>query len=384
MLKGSLQEKNKKYYAVFRISGKQKWVNLNISTQRGNKRKAEQAMRLVLEKYDDSIIRDMLFVDFMNGWLDYIKDIVKPSTYETYLIQVKKVIIPYFVQKNYKISEFTPTIFNEIFKYLKVSGGSKHQGMAKKSVRNIRGILTVAFKYACDNGLLKDNVALKSSLPTFENDIQREPVVYTPEQVVKLLNTAKENGNHTVYIFLMLALHTGMRRGELLALTWDDIDFDKKTLSVNKNRTGTYKSVTELVTTPKTSSSNRIIPITESLLKALNSEKILQQEELIFSCSLKDEQYNFVIKNKLGQPYSNLSAINRIIYRLEKEANLPHCTVHGLRHTVANILDSNGVPIQDIAKILGHESTKTTERIYIHRNCIIKRESVELLDGLYV
>ena len=79
-------------------------------------------------------------------------------------------------------------------------------------------------------------------------------------------------------IFLLLALYTGLRKGELLALTWEDVDYDKKLLRVNKSRTGSRKDVTILITTPKTESSNRKIPINDFVIEALKAEKQRQEE----------------------------------------------------------------------------------------------------------
>ena len=94
-----------------------------------------------------------------------------------------------------------------------------------------------------------------------------------------------------------------------------------------------------------------------------------------------DKTNDFIIRNKDGKPYSNLSAINRVLNRLETKAGLHHCTIHGLRHSVASILDDNGTPIQDITVLLGHKSTATTERIYIKRRRKAKSETIDTLNN---
>lgn len=382
MIKGSLQKKNNKYYAVFRKDGKQKWVSLNISAQKGNKRKAEEELKRVLTEYESQFVCDMLFTDLLSEWLSNMKDSIKPATYETYSITVNSTIIPYFKTKKYALSDLNAEIFNEYFKFLKLHGGRNKKGLAKKSVKNIRGILSAALNYACDKNLITDNPVLESSLPSFENDINKEIVIYSPEQVKTLLDTAKESDSH-IFVFLLLALYTGLRRGELLALTWNDIDFKNKQLRVTKSRTGTYRNVTQLVTTPKTKSSNRVIPLTDNVIEELLQEKKRQEEYKQLFGNAYDKNHNFVVRNKIGKPYTNLNAILRVVDRIEKKAGLPHCTIHGLRHTVASILDDNGVPLQEISKLLGHESVTTTERIYIQRNRKAQRESIEILNTLY-
>ena len=102
-------------------------------------------------------------------------------------------------------------------------------------------------------------------------------------------------------------------------------------------------------------------------------------DEKLFGRSYNADS-DFIIRNALGEPYVNLSAINRVLNRLEKSAGLEHCTIHGLRHSVASILDDNGVALSDISVFLGHESTQTTEKIYIKRNRTAKISTINVLD----
>lgn len=382
-MKGSLQIKSGKYYAVFRIDGKQKWVNLHIPTTRGNKRKAEAELQRVLAEYENisEERKEYLLEEYLLEWLKNVKSVIKPSTYEIYSLTVNSKIIPYFKGKNLKSSCIQPKDFTEYFKFLKLNGKKDGSGLSEKSVKNIRGILSVAFDDACKNHIVASNPVTNSRMPVFEDAIKREVVTYTPQEVRKLLTTAKNSDSH-VYLFLLLALYTGLRRGELLALTWDSIDFDNKILSVNKSRTGTNKAVTMLVTKPKTNSSNRDIPLTDDVIAELKAEQIRQAEYKSVFGNSYDDEYDFVIRNINGKPYTNLSAINRVVNRLEEKAGLRHCTIHQLRHTVANLLDDNGVPLQEISTLLGHSNVYTTERIYIHRKTTAKRENIDVLNNV--
>lgn len=113
-------------------------------------------------------------------------------------------------------------------------------------------------------------------MPAFPEEIQREVPQLNAVQVNKLLLCAKENDSH-IYLFHLLALFTGLRKGELFALTLDDIDFEKKLLTVNKSRTGSKSSVTVQLTTPKTKSSNRKISLNNTTIFALKEERLKQQ-----------------------------------------------------------------------------------------------------------
>lgn len=380
-MEGSLIIKGNYYYAKFRVNGKQKMLATKVPVKGNNKRKAERVLKELIAKYEGLNLENenVLFIAFLDKWLQSIKPILKPATWESYDKTISGKIKPYFEQKNYRFRDMKPEIFTEYFVYLATAGKSNGKGgLSYKTVKNIRGVLSSAYEYAIENSYIKDNPVLKSRMPSFAHSIKSDVPEYSAEQVRKLLLFAKENDSH-IYIFLLLALYTGLRKGELLALTWDDVDYDKKLLRVNKSRTGSRKAITTQVTTPKTESSNRKIPLNDTVLEALKAEKKRQEE---YSAMLGNgyDKSSFIIRTVLGKPYVNLSAINRVVNRLTEKAGLPHCTIHGFRHSVASILDDNGVPIQDISVLLGHESVQTTERIYINRRKTAKTATINALD----
>lgn len=382
-MEGSLIIKGNYYYAKFRVNGKQKMLATKVPVKGNNKRKAERVLKELIAKYEGLNLENenVLFTAFLDKWLQSVKPILKPATWESYDKTVSGKIKPYFEQKNYRFREMKPEIFTEYFVYLATEGKSNGKGgLSYKTVKNIRGVLSSAYEYAIENSYIKDNPVLKSRMPSFAHNIKSDVPEYNAEQVRKLLLFAKENDSH-IYIFLLLALYTGLRKGELLALTWDDVDYDKKLLRVNKSRTGSRKAITAQITTPKTESSNRKIPLNDTMLEALKAEKKRQDEYSAMLGNGYDKSGSFIIRTVLGKPYVNLSAINRVVNRLTEKAGLPHCTIHGFRHSVASILDDNGVPIQDISVLLGHESVQTTERIYINRRKTAKAETIETLDN---
>lgn len=382
-MEGSLIIKGNYYYAKFRVNGKQKMLATKVPVKGNNKRKAERVLKELIAKYEGLNLENenVLFTAFLDKWLQSVKPILKPATWESYDKTISGKIKPYFEQKNYKFRDIKPEIFTEYFVYLATEGKSNGKGgLSYKTVKNIRGVLSSAYEYAIENSYIKDNPVLKSRMPSFAHNIKSDVPEYRAEQVRKLLLFAKENDSH-IYIFLLLALYTGLRKGELLALTWDDVDYDKKLLRVNKSRTGSRKAITTQITTPKTESSNRKIPLNDTVLEALKAEKKRQDKYSAILGNSYDKSSSFIIRTVLGKPYVNLSAINRVVNRLTEKAGLPHCTIHGFRHSVASILDDNGVPIQDISVLLGHESVQTTERIYINRRKTAKAETIETLDN---
>ena len=381
---GSLIIRYNKWYGKFRVNGEQKMKALGVDASGGrNKRKAQEALDELIRQYSGlKIDKDkMLLVDFLDSWLSDIKLLIKPSTWETYDKTVQGKIKPYFERNKIRLLNLNSNDLTEFFCYLSVNGRSNGKGgLGYKSVKNIRGVLSSALDYAVSKKYIKLNPVAESKMPVFAHRIESDVPEYSADEIKRLLSYAKEQESH-IYIFLLLVCHTGLRKGELFALTWDDVDYAKKLLRINKSRTGTRKSVTEQVTTPKTKSSVRKIPLSDFILDELNAEYERQQEFAELLGNGYDKSNNFIIRNKDGKPYVNLSAINRVVNRLTKRAGLPHCTIHGFRHSVASILDDNGVPIQDISVLLGHESTATTERIYIKRRRKAKIETINTLNS---
>ncbi len=381
-MRGSLVEKSGKYYAVFRVNGKQKWVNLQIETKGNNKRRAERALQEVLQKYlsDDYIDNNMLFVDYLDMWINQVKPLIKPSTWEGYYKVVTGKIKPYFNDKAYKLKDLKGRHFTEYFIFLKESGRSDGKGgLGKKAVLNIRGVLSSAFNYALENDMINYNFIERSRMPIFETK-EFTPTIYSAEQIKTLLSYAEQTKSKAC-LFLHLEMFTGCRKGELLALTWDNVDLENSTIHICHNRTGSKKEILEHLTTPKTKNGIRTMSLPPKVIDMLKAEKAQQTEnKQILGSSYKVYDYDYVIRKADGSIY-NPNSINRIIRKMTNEIGLPPCRVHDYRHAVASLLFESGTPLADVTIQLGHGQTSTTERIYIHRSNVAKAENVQTLSN---
>ena len=379
-MKGSLQIRSNKYYAVFRFQGKQKWVNLQIPASKGNKRKAEDALRRVLTEYSENKnnASDMPFIDYLDMWLKQIKPLVKPSSWESYNKVINGKLKPYFTDKNFKLRDLRGMHFTEYFVHLKEHGRSDNKGgLSRKAILNIRGVLSSALTYAVENDMIHDNVVEHSRLPLFEEKTF-VPTIYDTEQIKTLLEYA-EKTESKMCLFLYLVMFTGARKGELLALTWDNVNFENNTIHICMNRTGSSKEVLNKPTSPKTRNGVRTVPLPEKVMNMLREEKERQeQNKAVLKSYYKVYEYDYVIRQSDGSIY-NPNSVNRIIKKMEDELGLPHCRVHDYRHAVASILFENGVPLADVTTQLGHGQTSTTERIYIHRANVAPKENVQTL-----
>lgn len=213
-------------------------------------------------------------------------------------------------------------------------------------------------------------------------------IKYFNEEEVKLIEneaTRKFSNGRDVYRLgysIILLMYTGMRVGEMLALTWDDIDFENKTITVNKNAVAATEDGERKMNvqdSTKTKKSTRIIPMTSKAMEALRYIKnITGGNDYVISSK----------NNKLIHPEN----INRMFHSIlvnvgimkpkaERRVDDVSYGVHTLRHTFASLLFKNNCEIKVISEILGHADTKITENIYIHLSQEQKKKAIENIDG---
>lgn len=382
---GSLQVKNGRYYGSIYDKSKKKHIQraLGVSvTDKNSETKAQRALKKLereLKNGETTEWHNISFCDFLKEWLRENKDFYKPSTWEGYEKVVTGKILPYFEKKNYKLGELKGKDFSTYFSYLKSNGKCNGEGgLGKKTIINIRGVLSAALKYAVQNDMIEYNYIDRSQLPKFDEVIKEERTVYTEEEIKNLLSYAKET-NSKMLLFLYLAIYTGARKGELLGLTWDCIDFKNKQLTIRQNRTGSKKEVLSVLTTPKSKNSTRILPLPSEIIVMLKAEKKKQENMKKFLGDMYiNEKYDYVIRKDDGSCY-NPNSVNRIIKRIAVAVGLPPCRVHDFRHAFASILFENDTSLKDVSQLLGHGQTSTTERIYVHKKRVGNIESINTI-----
>jgi integrase len=241
-------------------------------------------------------------------------------------------------------------------------------------------ILNTAFSDAIRWQRLARNPCKSVVLPTAE---KHEGPVLTGEQAQSLLIAAK---GHRLECFLHLALATGLRKGELLALKWSDIDFETRLLKVSRNavylpddETGHYKMSEG---TPKSRAGKRTIRLPQFAVNALSSHKVRQLEQrLAAGASWNDT--GLIFCNGKGTYYS-LSALDTQFKRLVVGAGLPAMRIHDLRHSAATLLLKMGVPMKVIQEILGHASFNVTANTYSHVLMEMQDSAMDKMDGLFL
>lgn len=241
---------------------------------------------------------------------------------------------------------------------IKLNGENLKKPLSGNTIRNHHTFLYSVLKEAERCEIIKKNPAVNITLPEY---VKPNIPYYLPEQVHLLLK-AVEN-EWVLYPLVYLVCYLGLRREEALALKWEDFDFDKKIISVNKARVVANRQVIEKE--PKSKSSIRTLfinPELETVLKNVRKKQIENKELLghIYTDS------GYVVVGHNGEPLNPGSVSAMFGKFIKKNKELEHIHLHGLRHTFASVLINNGIPIYYVSKIMGHQSTHITENTYAH------------------
>lgn len=246
-------------------------------------------------------------------------------------------------------------------------------GYAPNTVDRIRATLRSALAIAWKQGLVAENVAQRVSVP---KKVKKDPTFLQPEEAKRLIEVAGQTrfGN-----LIELALHTGMRIGEVTGLRWSDVDFDNEILRV---RVQLQRVESKLVLRElKSASSRRSLPLTARALDALKREKA---EQLLLKSVLGERFANpmdLVFLNAEGRPMDQ-KHVHKHLKSALSGAGLPDVSFHSLRHTAASLMVAAGVPLQVVKDQLGHSSILLTSGTYAHMVPAAQREGAERLSRL--
>ena len=208
----------------------------------------------------------------------------------------------------------------------------------------------------------------------------------TREEQEKFLNACKGHRFETLFY---LALYTGMRIGEILGLTWDNIDFENNIIHVKQSLR--YADVVEedgtkttkiLLQTPKTLSSIRDIPIPLKLTQLLKDYKKTYNKNKIAFTGTITSYNNFVFVTNNFTPL-NQSNLRKDFISLLNKSMIPKIKFHGLRHTYATRLFEEGVPVKTVQALMGHSNINTTMNIYTHVTSNMKIDAAKKLNAIF-
>lgn len=277
----------------------------------------------------------------------------KPSTEEGYKGYLKNHIYPFFGEM--KLTEITPLMVKEFVKQM-VDTGRTHS-----TVNKYTKLISEIYTFMIDSNVITRNPARKQTLKETKNDKIR---ALSSIEVKALLSKTKIVYSD-FYPLLFTALFTGMRQGELLALSWDSINWVTRKITIDKNYTHGR------VGTPKTGKTRKI-DMSQELMQVLREWKM---------ASLPNTN-NLVFPNSDGNYQDANNMIKRRFKPSLERAGIDTIRFHDLRHTYASLLLANGAPMKYVQHQLGHSSIKMTMDLYTHLLPEVTEQCVNLLDCL--
>ena len=256
-------------------------------------------------------------------------------------------------------------------------------GKASKTISNTIGFLNVVMKHCTKLRYIPFNPVEGVVRPKKE---PKTPVqAYTVQQVQQLLEISQTN--HAVHTTIALGALAGLRRGEMAALTWDDVDLNGASPSIRINKTKYHVSPNLGIPNPigvkepKTPSSIRVIPIPSMLVEILRKEQLRYKEcKLQYGANFLDS--NCVIFQDNGSDYQPDSINNGYTEFMQRHPEIPYYSLHKLRHTYASLLASLNTPVKDVQELLGHSDVSTTLNVYTHGFEASKRTAVDAFDSM--
>lgn len=324
------------------------------------------------------------FENFFESWLFEVNFInKKPSTKERYEGLYRNYI------KDSSISSINIKDINQtdIQKYY---NALVKKGISVSTIKQLHKIIAPSLRYAYNNNLIIKDFTKAIILPTekeedkLKNMNKINPLTLEEQQI--FIEAIK---GHELEVLFLTALNTGMRQGELFALTWNDIDFDSNTISINKtakyvaqvDREGRGK-YSVLVQTPKTISSIRTIPIPVFLKDKLKQYKTIQSKNRLRLANIYQNN-SLVFCNTYGK-YLDSSRVRKEFNKILINNQLQARKFHDLRHTFATRLFELGENPKKVQTILGHSRISTTLDIYTHVLESSKESISSKLDDLYL
>lgn len=300
----------------------------------------------------------------LTEWLEvYQKEHIKARTYSRYQGLITMHIVPILGERN--ISELGRREIQEFLTQQKKDGNMRNgERLSSTSTNMMLSVLNLAFEYACDMEYIEENPCIRVRRTKAETKKIEAFTVEEQRAIEAEIARSDDKRLHGV----LLCLYSGLRIGELLGLTWDDVDFNCGVIKVTKTvyrEKDEYGNWQLCVDSPKTKASDRIIPLPEYILRMLRQDK-------------ETAKSPYVVENKKGERMS-IRSYQYMFEKLTERAGVRKLNFHALRHTFATRAIECGMDIKTVSDIMGHQNASITLNRYAH--CMLDHK-IEMMQKL--
>lgn len=336
-------------------------------TVHGTKREAQEVLKKLLLNPDENLNAVQSSVrlrEWMRVWLDEYLPHIAQTTRDGYEEKIRNHISP--VLGGTPINQLDAT---QIQRFI---NSRIDRGMAPKSIRALYNNLNASLNKAVQLKILGHNPCTGVVLPKLK---RYQSEVYDAEQIQHLLEMAKQD-SISAYAICILGALLGLRRGEMTALRWEQVDFVNKKVTICENRVQSSKGVIEKA--PKSESGIRTITIGKKALDALRYIKDFYDDACRNNPWFHGAGY--VLFKEDGQPYRP-DCITQLWGRFIQRTDLPYIRLHDLRHTNATLLIANDVSARVVQHRLGHADVSTTLQRYVHVQPAMDEAAADKIDS---
>lgn len=347
--------------------------NRQTTTRRGfkTKKEAQNAAIKLRQELEYGLLKnntDLTYKELYNQWFATHSKTIKLSSQKKIESIFNKHILPRFA--NLKVKEISKPYCQKVFNEI---------ALTIKTVNDIKIQANQVFKYAVKMDIIIKNPLEHVVIPKNKDELVNEGAeteqrnYWKKSEVKQFISVCKHELSSRDFALFHMLIYTGARKGELLALSWNDIDFEAGSIRLNK--TLFHDQGQFILQTSKTKESKRLISLDNQTLGLLNKWRI-QQSELILASGDYIPKNNIIFTREDGN-YIRLAYLNEKLNIIIKKHNFHRITIHGLRHTHASLLFESGASIKEVQERLGHSDIQMTMNVYTHVTDYLKEQTAQ-------
>lgn len=314
----------------------------------------------------------MTVAQWLDEWMKEFSGDLKPLTVTSYQNQIRTNLKPYIGAL--QLSSLDTTTVQKLYNRL-YNGDDTRGPLSAKSIKNVHGVLHKAMSKAVALGYIRHNPTSDCELPR----VQKPQIMpLADDNLVKFLDAIQGTKYERYYL---VDIFTGMRESELLGLSWNNVDFARQTILIDRQLQREYvKGGGYFFGTLKNGKSRRIAPA-PTVFRVLRQQQRQQAEWRLLAGELWDNRDNLVFTNELGGHLTQMT-LYKHFKAIVRDIGLPDTRLHDLRHSYAVLALQNGDDIKTVQETLGHATAAFTLDVYGHVSEKMKRDSADRMENM--